>query len=51
MPSVTISRVRSTPRMTRKLVTNPSAAATRPAATSAMTGSLMMPCSASKPAA
>ena len=50
IPSVTISRVRSTPRMTRKLVRKPSTIATSPAATSAMTGSLMMPCKAISPA-
>ena len=50
MPSVTISRVRSTPRITRKLVRKPSTIATRPATTSASTGSVMMPCSASSPA-
>ena len=44
MPSVTIRRVRSTPRITRKLVTKPSAMATRPATTSAITGSVMTPC-------
>jgi hypothetical protein len=50
MPSVTISRVRSTPRMTRKLVRKPSTIAISPATTSAITGSLMMPCSARSPA-
>ena len=50
IPSVTISRVRSTPRITRKLVRKPSTIATRPATTSASTGSLMTPCRASSPA-
>ncbi len=50
MPSVTISRVRSTPRITRKLVRKPSAIAISPATTSAMTGSLMIPCKAISPA-
>ena len=45
-----MSRVRSEPRNTRKLVTKPSAAATRPEQTSAMTGSLMMPYLATRPA-
>jgi hypothetical protein len=45
-----MSRVRSTPRMTRKLVRKPSTMAIRPAATSAITGSLMMPCRANSPA-
>ncbi len=50
IPSVTINRVRSAPLITRKLVTKPSAMATRPAAISATTGSVMMPCKASRPA-
>ena len=50
IPSVTIRRVRSTPLITRKLVRKPSTVATRPATTSASTGSVMMPCSASSPA-
>ena len=41
MPSVTISRVRSAPRMTRNEVTKPSAMAARPAMSSASTGSSM----------
>ena len=41
-PSVTISRVRSEPRSTRKLVAKPSTAAARPAASSASVGSLMI---------
>ena len=41
-PSVTISRVRSEPRNTRKLVTKPSAIAARPETTNARTGSLMI---------
>ena len=50
IPSVTISRVRSAPLITRKLVTNPSAMAARPARASAMTGSVTRPCKAIKPA-
>ena len=50
-PSVTIRRVRSEPRSTRKLVAKPSTAAARPETTSASTGSLMMPCLASSAAA
>ena len=50
IPSVTIRRVRSTPLITRKLVRKPMTVATRPAASSAITGSVMMPCNASSPA-
>ena len=39
MPSVTISRVRSAPRMTRNEVTKPTTIAARPATSSASTGS------------
>ena len=44
-----MSRVRSEPRNTRKLVTKPSAAATNPPRISATTGSLMMPYLATRP--
>ncbi len=44
-----MSRVRSEPRSTRKLVTKPNAAATKPEQTSATIGSLMMPYLATSP--
>ena len=50
MPSVTISRARSAPRTTRKLVAKPTSAPAAPATTSPLNGS-PQPCTASRPAA